>query len=474
MLTIKNFVRKWKWIGSLALLVLILAACQSAAPTTAVIATEAPIVTEKPTDPPVVTEEPTALPEEPPAVSPSVKVEDQAIENGTVVVADVVSAGPGWLVIHAQAEGKPGPILGFSPVVDGNNQNVLVEIESAAATETLYAMLHVDAGEIGQWEFPDGPDAPVKVDEKVVTPPFKVLAAMTASEPVGDMVVSLSSSEELGAFLVDADGMTLYLFTKDDDDITNFYDQCAENWPPLMLADGQSLLASEGVIGELGTTERNDGGTQVTYNGMPLYYWIKDAAPGDTTGHGVGSVWAVVGPETQPYIIDPSESEASYEVGEVFLEDNRFFTAIGVTSGVNGKIYLDLSNPLASLVSPIDVDISQFTSDSQRRDNKIRSDFLESSAYPIATFAPKQIDGLPETYNEGEMLTLQISGDLTIKEVTKSVTFEVTGMVQDGIMSGEASTIILMSDFGVGPISILGILETEDEVKINFSFAANP
>jgi len=41
-------------------------------------------------------------------------------------------------------------------------------------------------------------------------------------------------------------------------------------------------------------------------------------------------------------------------------------------------------------------------------------------------------------------------------------------------MSGEASTIILMSDFGVGPISILGILETEDEVKINFSFAANP
>ena len=163
-----------------------------------------------------------------------------------------------------------------------------------------------------------------------------------------------------------------------------------------------------------------------------------------------------------------------YEVGEVFLDDNRFAVAIGVTNGINGKIYLDLSNPLASLVSPIEVDISQFTSDSQRRDNKIRSDFLESSTFPIATFAPKQIDGLPKTYSEGESLTFKITGDLTIKEVTKSVTFVVTAMVQDDTLSGEASTTVLMSDFGVGPISILGILETEDDVKLAFTFTARP
>ena len=342
-----NFVKNWKWAGGLAMLVFILAACQSATPTPIQVldlATEAPVAA---------IEEPTATVEEP-AMIPSVSVTDQSIEAGTVTIAKVVSDGAGWLVIHAQADGKPGSILGYSPVSDGENQDVMVEIDNVNATETLYAMLHTDAGEVGQWEFPDGPDAPVMVDEKVVTPPFKVMAAV-AADASGELLVSLSSSDDLGPFLVGPDGMTLYLFTKDDDNVSNCYDKCAENWPPLMLAAGQSLAAGEGVVGELGTTERTDGGTMVTYNGMPLYYWIKDVAPGDTTGHGVGSVWAVVGPETQPYLIDPSASQASYEVGETFLENNRFAVAIGITSGIDGKVYLDLSNPLASLVSPIEV-----------------------------------------------------------------------------------------------------------------------
>ncbi|RME88605.1 MAG: hypothetical protein D6770_06610, partial [Anaerolineae bacterium] len=107
-------------------------------------------------------------------MTPSVTVMDQDIVNGTVTVAEVVSNGPGWIVIHAQADGKPGPILGYAPVADGVNKNVVVEIDAANATETLYAMLHTDAGEAGKFEFPDGPDVPVKVDDKIVTPPFKV------------------------------------------------------------------------------------------------------------------------------------------------------------------------------------------------------------------------------------------------------------------------------------------------------------
>jgi len=110
-------------------------------------------------------------------VTPSVAVVDQEIIGGAVTIAEVVSDGPGWLVIHAQAEGKPGPVLGLSPVADGANADVTVEIDLAGATETLYAMLHADAGEVGAWEFPGGPDVPVTVDEGVVTPPFRLLAA---------------------------------------------------------------------------------------------------------------------------------------------------------------------------------------------------------------------------------------------------------------------------------------------------------
>ena len=410
---------------------------------------------------------------------PSVVVEDQSIESGQVTIASVVSDGAGWLVVHAQVDGKPGPILGFSPVDDGENSAVLVEIDAANATETLYAMLHTDAGEMGTFEFPDGPDGPVKVDEKVVTPPFMVTNSSAvetdSAEAEGDAFIILGGNDALGPFLTGSDGMTLYIFTKDEIGITHCYDQCAVNWPPLMWEDGQSLSAGEGVTGELATTERDDGGMQVTYNGWPLYYWVKDAAPQDATGHGVGAVWAVATPDISAYTIVPGDSQVTYEVGETLLnQDNRFNVAVGVTDQIEGKVFLDPNFPLAAWIAPIQIDISQFTSDSERRDNKIRTDFLQSAQYPIATFTPSQIGGLPESYTPGEQVELQIHGNLTIREVTQPVTFNTTIQGEVGTLTGNATTTILMSDFGVGPISLLGILETEDEVKISFNFIAQP
>ena len=107
--------------------------------------------------------------------------------------------------------------------------------------------------------------------------------------------LAVSDNADLGAFLTDAAGKTLYLFTPDTTaGESTCYDQCAENWPPLAPAEGMALPA--GVPGELTTVERTDGTQQVAYNGIPLYYFINDAAAGDTTGQGVGGVWFIVPP----------------------------------------------------------------------------------------------------------------------------------------------------------------------------------
>jgi polyisoprenoid-binding protein YceI len=173
------------------------------------------------------------------------------------------------------------------------------------------------------------------------------------------------------------------------------------------------------------------------------------------------------------FVIVPGESKVSYEVGEVFLnQDNAFNLAVGVTSKVNGEINVDRNNPQNSTIGTIRVDVSQFTSDNQRRDNAIREGFLESAQFPIVEFTPKEIQGLPESYQEGQQLKFQVSGDLTIRDVTKPATFEVTFVGEGSTMTGEATTTILMSDFGFGPISIGGILNTEDEVKVKFEFIA--
>lgn len=454
----------------LLLALLTLAACQTATPTP----TQAPV--SEPTQAPVT--EPTQPPAtEEMALTPSVTVADQEIKDGKVIIAEVVSAGPGWLVVHAQADGKPGPILGYAPVSEGVNKDVVVDIDPASATETLYAMLHVDAGTQGEFEFPNGDDGPVSVDGKVVTPPFKVMTMSEGSSSMGgeegEPIIMLAESETVGKYLTDASGMALYIFANDGIGVSNCYEVCAENWPPFLLEEGMALVAGEGINGELGTIERTDGGTQVTYNGLPLYYWINDAAPGETTGHGVRSVWAVASLESALFRIQPGDSKITYEVAEVFLQNNQFNVAVGVTDQVEGTIMFDPTNPLSAVVGPLNIDISQFTSDSERRDNKIRSDFLESAKFPIATFVPTSISGLPTEYSPGEEINLQISGDLTVKEVTQPVTFEVTVRYSEGSITGTATTTILMSDFGVGPISILGILETEDEVKLTFDFVAS-
>lgn len=179
--------------------------------------------------------------------------------------------------------------------------------------------------------------------------------------------------------------------------------------------------------------------------------------------------------DLETFKIIPGESQVSYEVGEVFLnQGNAFNVAVGITSEVNGEISVDRQNPQNSSVGVVRVDISQFTSDSPRRDSTIRDRFLQSSQFPIVEFTPGEIQGLPETYQEGEQISFQIMGNATIRDVTKPVTFDVTMVGNGDTITGEATTTILMSEFGFGPISIAGILNTEDEVKVKLMFVARP
>lgn len=133
-------------------------------------------------------------------------------------------------------------------------------------------------------------------------------AAMTTTV-TGPATVMISSNDELGDILSDDKGMTLYLFTKDTPNTSNCYDQCATNWPPL-LTEGEPAAGTGADAALLGTTERTDGTTQVTYNGWPLYYWVKDQEPGDATGQDVGGVWYVLNAKGEQ-VETPSESSAA-------------------------------------------------------------------------------------------------------------------------------------------------------------------
>jgi predicted lipoprotein with Yx(FWY)xxD motif len=113
--------------------------------------------------------------------------------------------------------------------------------------------------------------------------------------PTGPATVNVGQNATLGSFLVDSQGMTLYLYTTDTPNKSNCYGPCAVAWPPLLTA-GAPIAGSGVTASLLGTTTRTDGSTQVTYNGWPLYYFQTDKAAGDTTGENVQNVWFVITP----------------------------------------------------------------------------------------------------------------------------------------------------------------------------------
>jgi predicted lipoprotein with Yx(FWY)xxD motif len=100
---------------------------------------------------------------------------------------------------------------------------------------------------------------------------------------------------DLGSFLTDGSGKSLYLFTTDTSGTSTCNGACATTWPPLTSTDMPK--ADSGVTAnKLATIKRDDGTTQVTYNGHPLYYYSGDAKAGDTKGQGFGAKWYVLSP----------------------------------------------------------------------------------------------------------------------------------------------------------------------------------
>ena len=113
------------------------------------------------------------------------------------------------------------------------------------------------------------------------------LATLSTAAFAEDYVAGAVKSSEIGGkeVLTDAKGMTLYTYDKDAAGVSNCYDKCATNWPPA-FAD-----ASAKAEGDFTIVDRTDGTKIWAYKGMPLYLWVKDTKPGDTTGDGVGGVW---------------------------------------------------------------------------------------------------------------------------------------------------------------------------------------
>jgi polyisoprenoid-binding protein YceI len=181
------------------------------------------------------------------------------------------------------------------------------------------------------------------------------------------------------------------------------------------------------------------------------------------------------------YVIVSEESKASYVVDEQFFEDALgkygiqagLTDTIGSTQEVEGELQLnldDLSAPLG--VNRFTVNLATLTSDQPLRDRWIHQNGPQFSNFPTAEFTGTAIEGAPNNYAAGDEVQFKLTGDLTIREITQPVTFDVTAKLEADTITGVATAQLLMTDFGIDPPNFANTLSVENEFEVIVEFTA--
>ncbi len=175
-----------------------------------------------------------------------------------------------------------------------------------------------------------------------------------------------------------------------------------------------------------------------------------------------------------------AESQASYIVNEEFLVDALSklgieagrVVVVGTTPGVTGDIRLNFGNPDLLEGAQFTVDMTGLRTDQNRRDNWLQDNAIETDRFPEATFVATAVSGLPATYTEGEEISFQLIGDLTVRDVTNPVTFDVVASLTGNTLRGTATLPLRMTDFGITPPDFVNTLTVADSFSIEVRIVA--
>jgi polyisoprenoid-binding protein YceI len=181
------------------------------------------------------------------------------------------------------------------------------------------------------------------------------------------------------------------------------------------------------------------------------------------------------------FSIVPEESTAAYIVREEFFADALSKYGIGpgpnvvrgTTQAIEGQLTLDFDNLSSALgENRFTVDMTTLTTDQNLRDQWIRTDGPRFNQYPVAEFVATDIQGAPAAYNAGDEVNFQLIGDLTIREITQRVTFDVTARLDNNTLTGVAVTNGELTDFGIDPPDFFNTLTVANALEIEISFVA--
>lgn len=166
----------------------------------------------------------------------------------------------------------------------------------------------------------------------------------------------------------------------------------------------------------------------------------------------------------ESFAVDASLSEVRYRVTEQLAGVSFPNDAVGVTSAVSGTIDLTDTGQIGA-GAQITVEVSGLTSDERRRDGFVRDNLLQARRHPVVTFSPTQVTGLSLPLG-ADAAEVTITGDLTVKGVTRQVTWQGTVRVEDGLIRLSAATTFTFADFELSKPRVALVLSVDDDITL--------
>jgi polyisoprenoid-binding protein YceI len=170
----------------------------------------------------------------------------------------------------------------------------------------------------------------------------------------------------------------------------------------------------------------------------------------------------------------PQGNEARYRVREQLLNVELPSDAVGVTSAVTGTLVLEDNGTVVAGESKFVIDLTTLKSDSDRRDNFIRSNTLQTDSFPNAEFVPTAIHGLRMPLPSSGTMALEMVGDLTVHGVKRPTTWAVTARAENGAFAGTATTAFKFGDFGMTIPRVRSVLSVVDSIRLEYDFRLVP
>jgi len=165
-------------------------------------------------------------------------------------------------------------------------------------------------------------------------------------------------------------------------------------------------------------------------------------------------------------VVVPEKSEARFRVREQLAGASLPNDAIGRTKDFTGTLVIKPDGSVVSSDSQFVVSMGTLVSDQPMRDNYLRGNVLQVNQYPKAIFVPKQVSGLPSPLPQSGSVTFKLAGDLTVRNVTKPVTWDVTAQVQGNQVTAQAATAFKFEDFSLTQPRVGRVLSIEDNIKL--------